>query len=248
LDYDRTSMPAAYDAGRGYPPEVLQSWLATISAAVGAREIGRILDLGCGTGRYSAALAAHFGAEVFAVDPSGKMLEQARAKSAKGVRFLRGSGEAIPLADDAVDMVFISMVFHHFGDPFAAARECRRVLREGGAVCLRGGAVERSAEYAYVPFFPSTPGLLAASLTSLARIESAFFAAGFSLAHHETVMSQAAPNWRDYADKTAFRADSILAQLSDHEFTHGLEALRVHAAGAPPDRPVTEPVDFYVFG
>jgi len=41
------------------------------------------LDIGCGTGRYSTALAAHFNAHVIAVDPSEKMLAEAR-KRAKG--------------------------------------------------------------------------------------------------------------------------------------------------------------------
>jgi len=39
----------------------------------------RILDLGCGTGRFSAALRARFEAEVIGIDPSKKMLEQARS-------------------------------------------------------------------------------------------------------------------------------------------------------------------------
>jgi ubiquinone/menaquinone biosynthesis C-methylase UbiE len=137
MDYDQTTMPSAYDAGRGYAPAVLAFWLNTIAAPLAGQRIGDILDLGCGTGRYTAALAAHFGARAVGVDPSEKMLAEARRKGGRNTRFLRGSGEAIPLADDSVDMVFMSMVFHHFGGPKAAAKECYRVLREGGVACLR---------------------------------------------------------------------------------------------------------------
>src|SRR5271156_1944801 len=126
MNYDQTEIPTAYDAGRGYAPEILKFWLDTLSSAVGGASIDDILDLGCGTGRYSAALASHFGARVVAVDPSEKMLIEARKKKAPGVQFVRGFAEAIPLGNSTVDMVFISMVFHHFGDPFRALEECHR--------------------------------------------------------------------------------------------------------------------------
>lgn len=88
MDYDATAMPAVYDAGRGYSPQVLDLWLSTIARIAGAqRPIHDILDLGCGTGRYSGALSEHFGASVVAIDPSEKMLARARRKAAARVRY-----------------------------------------------------------------------------------------------------------------------------------------------------------------
>ena len=52
------------------------------SAAQGSGTIRRILDLRCGTGRFTNALAEHFGAEVIGLDPSVRMLEQATSKIA----------------------------------------------------------------------------------------------------------------------------------------------------------------------
>jgi len=247
MDYDQTAMPAAYDAGRGYSPAVLDFWLRTIAAGVGADRLDDILDLGCGTGRYSAALAGHFDARVTAVDPSEKMLAQSARKAEPAVRLMHGSGEAIPLPDDSVDMVFISMVFHHFTDPPAAAGECRRVLRAGGAVCVRAGVSDGIDSYPYVPFFPRTPAILERSITTRAYIRSTFEGAGFHTDRHELVPTELAETWPAYADKIAYRADSILAQLTDAEFADGLAALRRHAATMPPDEPVVEPVDFFVF-
>jgi SAM-dependent methyltransferase len=246
MDYDRTTMPSAYDAGRGYAPAVLDFWLRAISSVVPANSVDDILDLGCGTGRYSAALAAHFDARVIAVDPSEKMLAEARGKPADGVRFFLGSGEAVPLPDNAVDMVFMSMVFHHFESPERAVGECRRVLRQGGVVCLRAGVTDRIDDYAYVPFFPATPALLNRNLQSLAFIEATFLAAGFQRVHHEVIASEAATDWASYAERTALRADSILAQLTDREFECGMAALREFTAAGPPG-PVVDPVDFFVF-
>jgi ubiquinone/menaquinone biosynthesis C-methylase UbiE len=247
VDYDQTTMPSAYDAGRSYAPAVLEFWLRTIAAPLGGDLIADILDLGCGTGRYSAALAAHFEAHVVGVEPSEKMLAEARRKGGRNVRFLRGAGEAVPLADASVDMVFMSMVFHHFDRPREVVRECRRVLRRGGVACLRAGATDWIDSYPYVPFFPDTRKLLCKDLRSVDLIEKTFADEGFRQIHHEIVRSAVAASWTEYAEKLAYRADSILTQLTDEDFEAGLAALREHARGAAPDEQVIEPVDFFVF-
>jgi SAM-dependent methyltransferase len=248
MDYDVTQMPAVYDAGRGYAPEVLRMWLAAIARVAGSRQpIGDILDLGCGTGRYSGALAQHFDASVVAIDPSAQMLAQARRKGASRVRYLHGSGESLPLPDASVDMAFMSMVFHHFASPDRVAEECRRVLRTGGFAVMRVGVTDRIDDYPYVPFFPRTRSLIARSLTSLAAVQQTFIKAGFDLQAHEVVMSETAATWQDYAERVALRADSILVQLDEDEFAEGLASLRTYAAGRSANAPVIEPVDLLAY-
>jgi ubiquinone/menaquinone biosynthesis C-methylase UbiE len=247
MDYDKTDMAIAYDAGRGYTSTVLAQWLDVIARWVPRDAVSQILDVGCGTGRYSEALAAHFDAHVIAVDPSEKMLAEARKKATARARYERACGESLPLPDASVDMVFMSMVFHHFDSPVQAVRECRRVLRRGGAVCLRAGTTDRISSYAYIPFFMRSPAILRDVLPSQARIESIFLGAGCQRVCHELVCSELAPDRNTYAEKLAHRADSVLAQLSDDEFEEGLAALRRYAATAPASAPVTEPVDFFVF-
>jgi ubiquinone/menaquinone biosynthesis C-methylase UbiE len=248
MDYDTTTMSAVYDAGRGYSRKTLDLWLKAIAAAAGgSRAIESILDLGCGTGRYAGPLAEHFAASVIAVDPSEKMLAEARRKDAPGVTYLQGSGERLPLGDASVDMVFMSMVFHHFARPAEVAGECRRVLKDGGVVVMRAGIAERVDDYPYVPFFPRTRQLIRASLTSLDFIVTTFGEAGFEPGAHEVVMSAVAESWQDYAEKISLRADSILVRLAEAEFAAGLGALRAHAARQPDDQPVIEPVDLLAF-
>lgn len=247
MNYDDTDIASAYDRGRDHGPDVLALWMDAVSAHVGARAVGTILDLGCGTGRFSDGLAAHFRADVVGVDPSEKMLEQARRKLPRGrVQYVRAAGEAIPLADGSVDVVFMSMVFHHFTEPALVARECRRVLRAGAAVFVRTGTCERIESYPYVDFFPPSRRVLAQRLPAAAHVRGVFEGAGFRASASDVIVQRIAPSFASYADKVATRADSILAGLSDAEFTAGLAALRSHAA-ATGVRAVDEPIDVFVF-
>src|SRR2546427_13252935 len=165
MDYDATDIAVSYDRGRDHGPEVLDLWMNVVSAHVKDQRIKTILDLGCGTGRFSEALAVHFDAEVIGIDPSKKMLEQARGKQTDPrVRYQVGRAEAIPLPDESVDLVFMSMIFHHPQDPALAARECRRVLRDGGIAFLRAGTRERISSYPYVDFFPASRPVLESCL------------------------------------------------------------------------------------
>ncbi len=245
MDYDQGHIPESYDAARGYSTAVLALWLERI-ASCAPRETSTILDLGCGTGRYSSALADHFGAHLVGVDRSERMLGEARKKGAKRVNLVRATAEHVPLRGRAIDMVFMSMVFHHFQRPDWAARECRRVLRPGGIACLRAGTTDRITSYAYVPFFPESESVMEFVLQSRERIESIFRDEGFELVRHELVRSPLAANWRTYAQKIAMRADSILARLSDREFEEGMRRLHEHAADAP-EEPVAELVDLFAF-
>ena len=156
-DYDLTDIPAGYDRARNHGPEVLDLWMRTVADHVESGSVRRILDLGCGTGRFSEALAARFDADVIGLDPSFKMLQVAREKQRDArVHYELGRAEAIPLPPRSIDMVFISMSLHHFTDPSVAAHECRRVLTDAGTVVIRTATRDQIPSYPYVPFFASS--------------------------------------------------------------------------------------------
>jgi ubiquinone/menaquinone biosynthesis C-methylase UbiE len=114
MDYDKTEIPTAYDKARALAPETLRLWQDLLSVHIDRAEMSLVIDLGCGTGRFSELLAAHFGVQVIGIDPSLKMVDQARRKPGTGnVVYWQGSAEALPLRDDCADLVFMSMVYHH---------------------------------------------------------------------------------------------------------------------------------------
>jgi SAM-dependent methyltransferase len=247
VDYDLTSIPAAYDRGRDHGPEVLNLWMGVIESHLDGGPIRTILDLGCGTGRFCEALASRFGARVVGVDPSEKMLDQARRKrQGNGVHYERGTAEAIPLVDGAVDMIFMSMSFHHFLDPEQAAWECRRVLRADGSVVVRTGTREQIPSYPYVPFFPRTRSMLQDLLPDRPRLRAVFETAGFRCVEWQIVTQAIAPSWAAYADKLSAGGDSVLARLTEDELASGLDAVRRHG-DEPRGEPVVEPIDVLFF-
>src|SRR5262245_6773541 len=105
MDYDKTTIATSYDAARSYRPEVMRQWLDLIATHAPPRPLC-IVDVGCGTGRFTHPLADHFQAKVIGVDPSASMLERAREKPGAnaGITFLQGSAEALPLSDGSADL------------------------------------------------------------------------------------------------------------------------------------------------
>ncbi|MCE9521859.1 MAG: class I SAM-dependent methyltransferase [Alphaproteobacteria bacterium] len=243
MDYDKTDMPAVYDLGRNPPDGVLDMWLGRIATAAQGLEISTIVDLGCGTGRFSEPLAARFGANVIGVDPSAKMLSVAKSKSVSArVTFVEGSGENIPCPDASADLIFISMAFHHFRSRMSVANECHRVLRAGGLLCLRNGT--RDGTSPYERYFPNYRRTLDA-LPSAEEITETFAPSGFQQLQHQLVAHMMARNLDDLAEKAAFRADSTLVRLTQEDFDSGLATLRTTPDAR--NEPAMIDIDFFVF-
>ena len=95
----------------------------------------RIADIACGTGILSDRIERELHPEeIYGVDMSDGMLNQARARSDR-VKWLRGPAEQLPFEDGALDAVVTTSAFHFFDQP-AALREFHRVLRSGGLVAV----------------------------------------------------------------------------------------------------------------
>lgn len=105
---------------------------------LGRGALGRVLDVGCGTGYLGIGLAvAGRTRDLHLVDLSPGMLDRARANAAGlgvSATFLRASAAQLPYADGAFDAVVSRGVLHHLHDVPAALAEWRRVVRPGGPV------------------------------------------------------------------------------------------------------------------
>jgi SAM-dependent methyltransferase len=117
----------------------------------------RVLDLGCGAGRFLAVIA-QAGGEPVGVELAEAAAERARANvPGADVRLVDADG-SLPLGHGAVDLVWCSEVLEHIPDAEAALHEARRVLRRGGRLLLT------------VPFH----GRVQAALIALTRFDAHF--------------------------------------------------------------------------
>jgi SAM-dependent methyltransferase len=100
-----------------------------------ARAGERVLDLGCGAGRFVAALR-DAGAVPVGVEVAEGALERARAVApGADLRLLEPDG-SIPLEHGSVDLVWCSEVLEHVADGAHLLQEARRVLRPGGRILV----------------------------------------------------------------------------------------------------------------
>ncbi len=104
----------------------------------------RVLDVGCGAGATSLALAEAVGPDgaVLGVDVSHPLLEVARARAAgrSNLTFQEADAQAFALPPAAFDAVFSRFGVMFFSDPAAAFANLRRALKPGGRlafVCWR---------------------------------------------------------------------------------------------------------------
>lgn len=95
----------------------------------------RVLDAGCGEGRFAAALASA-GAEVIAVDVAAEAVRRARERHPQlDVRLTEPEAE-LTLADSSFDVVWAGETIEHVADTPGWLSELRRVLRSGGVLLL----------------------------------------------------------------------------------------------------------------
>jgi SAM-dependent methyltransferase len=107
-----------------------------IAQALRNFKAGKVLEAGCGTGRFVQSLRES-GAKVFGVDASTGMLAQAAARlGTKGL--VVGRANDLPFAPATFDLVCCVNAIHHFDDPHAFVLDAAPLLQPGGVLAIVG--------------------------------------------------------------------------------------------------------------
>lgn len=122
-----------------------------------ALETARLLDVGCGNGAITNALASHV-AEIVGTDIDGHLVAEANAHAAENASFVQSDGAALPFADATFDIVVCAQVYEHATNRPALVREIERVLRPGG-YCFFSGPNKLAVleEHYWLPFLSWLP-------------------------------------------------------------------------------------------
>jgi SAM-dependent methyltransferase len=131
--------------------------VAGIAPAIAGLNV-RLLDVGCGGGRFAIRLAERFpDIRVVGLDLSPEQIARAKRRGAplgERVSFVEGSAIDMPFDDGEFDVVYSLGSLKHWTDPAQGLRECVRVLRPGGYLWLTEG--DRGCRHEDVHGFIST--------------------------------------------------------------------------------------------
>jgi len=225
IPYDQIS--DEYARHRQVHPGVLRALVETLPPTC------NVLEVGCGTGNYIAAIHAVTGCACWGVDPSPEMLARARER-APGVHLSLGRGERVGLPDGHFDLIYSVDAIHHVEDREAYHAEAHRLLRPGGRLCTvtdSAWIIRRRRPLA--THFPESVPIELARYPSIADLRAGMQAAGFFEIEEQQVEHRDA-----LADIQAYRekAYSILHLIPEEAFCRGIARLERDLERGPIER------------
>lgn len=134
-DASQPSPAEVYD--EQFVPALFRHWGPVLCEAADIRAGQRALDVACGTGALTVAVAQRVGpvGQACGLDVNPQMLAVARRKH-PGIDWRDGRAEALPFADASFDAVVSQFGMMFFDDRAASLREMHRVLRPGGRMAV----------------------------------------------------------------------------------------------------------------
>ena len=144
---------------------------------------GEYLDVGCGTGNYTVALAK-MGVQITGMDPSIKMLNVARNRS-NSIDWIQGLAENIPIKSDTIDGIICSLTVHHWSNLKSSFKELSRVLKPKGRVVIFTSTPEQMKGYWLNHYFPKMLQDSIQQMPSYEVLQSVIQESGLSLSHRE---------------------------------------------------------------
>jgi ubiquinone/menaquinone biosynthesis C-methylase UbiE len=189
-----------------------------------------VLEIGCGTGNYISAIQARVGCVCFGIDPSRKMINQAKKRD-NGVTYSVSSAENLKFAAGFFDFVFSVDVIHHVGDRIRYFLQAYRVLRPGGLLATLTDSEETIRQRAPLTFyFPDTVEPELERYPNIDEMKQYACEVGFQLEGEEVVETPyALDNIESYRRKTF----SCLNLISEESFKMGIERMEKDLEAGP---------------
>ncbi len=181
----------------------------------------RVLDVGCGTGRLSLALAEQHGCRVWGVDSSAQMLDEAQQRAGRRVSFKQAAAEALPFRGGWFERAVLRLVVHHLDRPVALP-EVARVIGSGGRVVIATFRPEHFAGFWLNPYFPSIRSIDETRFPAPQTLAAELVSAGFAPPRIRALTQTVETTRVEALERLRGRFISTLQLLSQDEYSAGL--------------------------
>jgi ubiquinone/menaquinone biosynthesis C-methylase UbiE len=233
-DYSRIA--SYYDKGRSLSEQNIDLWLDMVARFSGMPEGAKILDLGCGTGRFSIPMVTRLHFRVTGADSSEEMLDKAREKDTDSlVQWDRMDAQHLTYPDGSFNIVFMSHLLHHVDDPYRVLNECQRVLTPRGVVLIRYGAIEQIRDDVEHTFFPEVPEIDEARTPTVEMAERWLTEAGFRNVISQEIVQKTFETSTEHLDMAKAMGNSVLSMISPEAFEKGIRDLTGYIKDNPDD-------------
>ena len=224
-------------------------WLRLFEQYLGLGNLSRVVDIGCGTGRFAELIAGKFKCTVVGVDLSLGMLSAVKEKKGNYANWCQATVENLPFANESFDVCFSSFVIHHIQDKPRALAEVYRTLCNNGRVGIRYLSHEQLYQDPLYRFFPAALEIDLQRAPSLSEIRALLQHAGFICIEEKILCQTRAESAQEYLNKLRNRYTSSLALLSEEEYQCGVEKATSHFATHDLDESEREQeITFLVYG
>lgn len=221
IGYDNISR--IYDVSRAANAETIEKLIRLLHVDCNSM----LLDMGCGTGNYTAALQ-QVAKSVMGIDVSISMIEQARAKFPL-LPFICSDVTSLPFDSETFDGAFGIQILHHIKKKEIFLREAHRVLQKGAYMAIHSCSHRQMRVFWFYHYFPKGLEVDLARIPDSGQITSLLEKAEFSdvgieICYHDVVVADEAPECylnKDYRDGV-----STFALLTEEDIKLGCEKIQ----------------------
>jgi len=221
---DYSQIAKYYDKVRPTPADILLSKII---------EYGKInancavLDVGCGTGRFSLSISVIKNLMFCALEPSIEMLRQAVVKDkSKRILWVRVDGQRLPFQDSLFDCVYMTAVIHHIENKEMALREIYQVSKKGRK-CVIMTFSHSGIKKHITHDFPGVVAIDLKRIPSVPSIKKMMTMIGFRDVHYHAVqLDEGYISTDEYLRRVRNKYMSTLTLLSEEDFQRGFRIFK----------------------
>lgn len=220
VDYDIVSR--IYDTSRIAHAEVTEKLVKLMHAGHNST----VLDMGCGTGNYSATIQQVV-KSIIGIDLSTGMLRQAHTKF-PSLPIIYGDITSLPFSSQTFDGAYAVQVLHHVRKKEIFLKEARRVLKKGAYLALDSCSHQQMRTFWLYHYFPRGLEVDLARIPDVKDIANLLEATGFSnvvieISYSDVAFEHEKPE--RYLDRDYRNGQSTFCLLSEADIDEGCKKL-----------------------